>query len=53
MAERTRSQLKNLWVNGYTPTQSNFSDLFDSFFNLEDDTMSGGTGGGIIKFPRK
>jgi hypothetical protein len=30
MAILTRAQLKALWVTGYTPTQSDYHDLFDS-----------------------
>lgn len=38
MAQLTRAQLKALWVTGYVPTQTDFSNFFDSFFNLLDNT---------------
>jgi hypothetical protein len=34
MAAKTIAQLKALWVTGYTPTQSDFDDLFDSYMNM-------------------
>ena len=39
MAPRSRTWLKGLWVTGYKPTQQNFADFFDSFFNLLDDAV--------------
>jgi len=35
----TRTQLKALWITGYEPTQSDFSNFFDSFFNNLDDDL--------------
>jgi hypothetical protein len=29
--KKTTQELKALWVTGYTPTQQDFADLFDSF----------------------
>lgn len=34
MAQLTRAQLQALWVTGYTPTQDDYVDLFDSFYNM-------------------
>ena len=40
MGQLTRAQLKALWVLLYKPIQSDYADLFDSFFNLlEDDNV--------------
>ena len=40
MGAKNRADLKALWVTGYTPSQSNFSDLFDSFLNLISDNWN-------------
>lgn len=39
MSIRNRAYLKNRWVNGFIPQYTDFSDLFDSFFNLSDDNI--------------
>lgn len=36
MAQLTRAQLKALWVTGYTPTETDFENLFDSILTLLD-----------------
>lgn len=36
----TRVQLKALWLTGYKPTQQDFADFFDAFFNLADDHIT-------------
>lgn len=36
MAAKNRTQLKDLWVTGYVPTEANYDDVWDSFFNLTD-----------------
>jgi hypothetical protein len=36
MAIKLRSALKALWITGYKPTQTDFSDLFDSVVMPED-----------------
>jgi hypothetical protein len=55
MANKTRAELKNLWINGTVMNQSSgnaaFDDVWDSHFNLGDDGLqevyekTGGTGG--------
>jgi hypothetical protein len=37
MAPLTRSQLKNLWVSLYRPKKSDYDDVWDSFYNIQDD----------------
>lgn len=37
MAQRKRTELKNYFLKGRTPTQEEFQDLIDSFVNVEDD----------------
>lgn len=37
MATKTRAQLQALWISGYTPTEANYDDVWDSFFNITDD----------------
>ena len=37
MPERSRQQLKDIFVTGYTPTQSDWCDVFDSFINASSD----------------
>lgn len=37
MALLTRVQFKALWIKGYKPTESDYDDLWDSFFNVSDD----------------
>ena len=32
MAKLTLAQLKEKWITGYIPTQSDFADLFDTIF---------------------
>lgn len=36
----SRAELKALWLTGYKPTQQDFADFFDAFFNLHDDTIT-------------
>ena len=40
MAQLTRAQLKALWITNYVPTQQDFADFFDSYFNNTDDSSS-------------
>ena len=46
MAEKSRIQLKDLFRNGAIPSDADFSDLIDSFWNFQDDgsSMQGPTG---------
>ena len=46
MAEKSRIQLKDLFRNGAIPSDADFSDLIDSFWNFQDDgsAMQGPTG---------
>lgn len=37
MATLTRAQLTALWITGYTPTQTDYTNLFDSFVNKTTD----------------
>lgn len=37
MATLTRAQLTALWITGYTPTQQDYTNLFDSFVNKTTD----------------
>lgn len=39
MAKKTRAQLKALWLTGYTPTQADYEDLFDTIYALLDDEL--------------
>ena len=39
MAASTRAALKALWITGYKPTQTDYENLFDSFFALLDDSQ--------------
>ena len=36
MAEKTRNELKQIFKSGNIPTEMDFSDLIDSFWNIED-----------------
>lgn len=40
MAQKTAAQFKALFVTGYTPTQQDFADLFDSYLNLVDNPFT-------------
>jgi hypothetical protein len=58
MANKTRAELKNLWINGAVMTESSgnaaFDDVWDSHFNLGDDGLqevyekTGGAGGTLV-----
>jgi hypothetical protein len=37
MTQKTRASLDSLWVHGYTPTQTDYENLFDSFLNFLSD----------------
>lgn len=37
MARKTRAQLEAIWIDGYTPTQQDFADLFESVINIDTD----------------
>lgn len=37
MAKKTRQELKDTFVNGYKPTETDFEDLFDSFLHQDED----------------
>lgn len=50
MAALTRAALKALWIAGYTPTESDYDDNWDSQFNLTDDTADDITGGSTNGF---
>ena len=43
MTQRNRTYLKALWIKGYTPSATDFSDLFDSFMNLMNDAIPCGS----------
>ena len=56
MAQRTRQDFKELFLTGYTPTQSDWCDVFDSFINRTSDNAelrqlieSLGAGGGATE----
>ena len=34
MSQLTRDQLKLLWTTGYQPTQTDYANMFDSFYNM-------------------
>jgi hypothetical protein len=34
---KSRQYLKDKWINGFIPQQLDFSDIFESFFNITDD----------------
>lgn len=36
MAVKTIAELKDIWITGYVPTQSDYVDLFDSLTNLQN-----------------
>lgn len=40
MATKLRAALKALWITGYTPTQTDFSDLFDSTYLKGDEDLA-------------
>lgn len=55
MGTQSRVYLKNKWVSGYKPTQSDYDEFFDSFYNVSDDVMPrqigcsiDGLGSGIV-----
>jgi hypothetical protein len=41
MSAISRDDLKALWIKGYAPTEVDYENLFDSFFNTISDTISG------------
>jgi len=39
MGTQSRIFLKSKWVSGYKPTQSDYEEFFDSFYNISDDNI--------------
>lgn len=39
MARKGRAYLDGKWINGYKPNQSDYSEIFDSFYNIIDDAI--------------
>lgn len=39
MGTQSRVYLKNKWVSGYKPTQADYDEFFDSFYNISDDSI--------------
>ncbi|MES2287229.1 MAG: hypothetical protein V4547_16175 [Bacteroidota bacterium] len=37
--QKTLAELQAIWVTGYTPTQADYSNLFESYENLKDDNL--------------
>ncbi len=40
MSALTRIELKALWVSAFRPKQVDYANLFDSFYNVQDDSIS-------------
>lgn len=45
----TKTELKNIFVSGHKPTESEFDDLIDSQINISDDLVNDLTTGGALK----
>ncbi len=41
--QKSLAELQAIWVTGYTPTQADYSNLFESYENLKDDNLLTGT----------
>ena len=39
MAQKSRSFLKALWITFFKPAQTNYDDVWDSFYNISDDEI--------------
>jgi hypothetical protein len=45
MAQKTRAELQSIWITGATVTEILFDDVWDSFYNIQDDIFNPGPTG--------